>query len=537
MVIFGLFTLFALFGTVLATGSRTQRSEVLQEVTVAWSDQEAIARLKRCLSEHHRRLTLLVQSYGGLDGDAIDASVRVEFAKEISACVSLANSLSEDWLQRYAPQLKSDTRTLEQDWSYVLKNLGVRHVDAVTRQVTRADPKVLELLTEVIPKAQDSERVRIARRYRSLAEIGARSDGFLIAAMAFPLISLGLLAFILLRRVLNTLLILTDGMVKLGHGDLEHRVEVDGADELTQFAVQVNAMADALLQSRRELDERADELEASLNALRGAQQQIVQQEKLAALGELVAGIAHEVNTPLGVAVTSGSLIEEGIRGLKMHSEHGTATRRILREAVADLEAASHPLRENLFRAAELVRSFRQVAVDRHSVATRTVRLSNWAKEIELSLAPLLRSRRIELENSVEDSTRISVEAGELGQIATNLIVNASLHAYPEPSDDPTQQHPVRLAAWLEHDALMITVADSGCGMSAETAARVFEPFFTTRRGSGGSGLGMHIVHQLVTSRFGGTIRLSTGLGEGTMWTVRLPLGSAALHLRDEPERA
>jgi signal transduction histidine kinase len=234
-----------------------------------------------------------------------------------------------------------------------------------------------------------------------------------------------------------------------------------------------------------------------------------------------------------VAVTTGSLVQDHLVHLRQHAEAGTATRGLVRRVVGDAELAAALMVENLRRAADLVCAFKQVAVDRGDVTVRAARLEEWIRALLHSLSPLARNHRVTLVVDVPMDANLVLAAGELEQIVTNLVVNGCVHAYPETGGSALDRR-VELSARYDDAALVIEVKDRGRGMMPEEVAHVFEPFYTTRRGQGGTGLGMHVVHQLVRERFDGTIGLDTAPGAGTRWTVRLPFETTALRLLGVP---
>jgi two-component system NtrC family sensor kinase len=279
-----------------------------------------------------------------------------------------------------------------------------------------------------------------------------------------------------------------------------------------------------LFTANESLTRRADELTASLEQLRDAQDQLVQREKMAALGALVAGVAHEINTPLGVAVTAITHAAERVRRLDGAVNAGTLTRGDMRSFLNEMDEAVGLALDNLERGARLVHSFKKVAVDHSSEAPRDAQLEELATDVVASLRPITRTAGVTVDVVSDARTRVRVDAGALVQVLTNLVQNACVHAF----DGVDGPRGVRIELRPVRDAAEVILSDNGNGMDADTAARVFEPFFTTRRSSGGSGLGMHIVHTLVTQRFLGTIALESAPGRGTRWTLRLPFGSPAL---------
>jgi C4-dicarboxylate-specific signal transduction histidine kinase len=286
----------------------------------------------------------------------------------------------------------------------------------------------------------------------------------------------------------------------------------------------LHAKSRELWAANQALEARAAELATSLQRLEEARDALVQREKLAALGGLVAGIAHEINTPLGVAVTAVSHGEDRVKTLAERSASGQVTRGELRTLVSDIGTAMQLALTNLQRAAALVRSFKKVAVDQSSEESREANLGEVLADVLTSLAPILRRARVEVRLLPTPSIPTRADVGALAQIVTNLVQNACVHAF----DDLPDPHVIEVELVDAGDAAIVAVRDNGRGMTEDVRARVYEPFFTTRRGAGGSGLGLHILHTLVTQRFGGTIELRTAPGEGTSWTLRLPFGSPTL---------
>ena len=272
------------------------------------------------------------------------------------------------------------------------------------------------------------------------------------------------------------------------------------------------------------LQARAAELAESMEQLQSAQGALVRQEKLAALGGLVAGVAHEINTPLGVAVTALSLTADQNAELDAMIASGKLSKSRLIHLVSGMTSSLSLADANLARAANLVQNFKKVAVDQSSGALRTVLLDEHIDGLVASLAPILRKGRASVTQDLQPDVRLRLDVGALGQVLTNLVQNACVHAFPEEQTERTLQVSCRRTA----TALVVTVADNGRGMDAETAARCWEPFYTTKRGEGGSGLGLHITHNIVCEHFMGGLDLKTAPGRGCRYTLRLPIGTAAL---------
>lgn len=264
--------------------------------------------------------------------------------------------------------------------------------------------------------------------------------------------------------------------------------------------------------------ERTAELQATLEHLKRTQNELLQSEKLASLGALVAGVAHELNTPIGNAVTVSSSLLDAHRQFSTQMASGL-TRRALQDFLADVGEGSQIIERNLSRAAELISSFKQLAVDQTSDQRRQFKLKDVVHEIILTMKPTLRRTAITLEDAIPDDIALDSHPGPLGQVLMNLINNAIIHAYAEGA-----QGIIGLGASLtQPDWLCIQVKDDGCGMDAATRKRIFDPFYTTRMGRGGSGLGLHIVYTLTTGILGGRIEVRSEPGRGSVFEVHLPL--------------
>ena len=185
---------------------------------------------------------------------------------------------------------------------------------------------------------------------------------------------------------------------------------------------------------------------------------------------------------------------------------------------------------SLERASELMQSFKQIAVDRTRSEDRTLQTSDWVGTVLQSLKPLARKHAVEVVLRTSTSMPVTVAAGALEQVLTNLVVNSFNHAFPPPDERPPDFPDPVVEVRLDEapDGLRIQVSDNGQGMPPEVQQSVFDPFFTTKRGQGGTGLGMHIVHQIVTGLFNGGITLATPPEGGVRWDIRLPFGSEAL---------
>jgi PAS domain S-box-containing protein len=266
-----------------------------------------------------------------------------------------------------------------------------------------------------------------------------------------------------------------------------------------------------------ELQKANKELAAALSTLNLAQEELVRSEKLAALGSLVAGIAHELNTPIGNSLMVASTLVDRTRDFSESYANGLK-RSTLESYIDDSAKAGDILVRNLYRAADLVTSFKQVAVDQTSSQRRQFSLAEVTSEIILTLSPMLKKTSVNVRQNIPATIRMDSYPGPLGQIVNNLVNNALLHGL-EGRDNGTIWIEAQTVAdgWIE-----LTVKDDGVGIPAANLNRIFDPFFTTKLGAGGSGLGLNITHTLVTSLLGGRIHVQSEVGVGTSFIISLP---------------
>jgi signal transduction histidine kinase len=267
-----------------------------------------------------------------------------------------------------------------------------------------------------------------------------------------------------------------------------------------------------------EVQERTRQLSQSLEDLRAAQDSLVQTEKLAALGRLVAGVAHEINTPVGTSLTVASAFIDKTKRFEVDVASGDVRRSILTEFIAASREAASQIMVNLGNAADLIQSFKQVAADRSVSDRRRFDLGQVTEQIVKGLRFGLRSQNLSVNVECEPNLAMNSYPGPYGQVLTNLILNSAVHAFPDGA-----RGSVHIAAKASgKDSVEVLFSDDGRGMSPEVKRQVFDPFFTTRRDQGSTGLGLHIVHNIVTNRLGGRINLETKPGAGTKIQIIVP---------------
>ncbi|MBE9225671.1 AAA family ATPase [Phormidium sp. LEGE 05292] len=280
------------------------------------------------------------------------------------------------------------------------------------------------------------------------------------------------------------------------------------------------SLENAILYSTLEqkVAERTQELSQALEDLKTTQKRLVESEKMAALGSLVAGVAHEINTPVGTSITVASTLADATQSFMNAVEQGQLKRSTLNNYLEVASESTDLILHNLQRAGELIQSFKQVAVDQTNLEKRTFGVISYLEEVLLSLAPQFKQADHVLTIEGDETIAIDSYPGALAQIVTNLVVNSLTHAY-----QPGECGNLRLEISQLNQEVIVQYSDDGCGIPEENLDKIFNPFFTTARNQGGSGLGLHIVHNLVTQKLQGTIDVSSKPGLGTLFIMKFPL--------------
>ncbi|MCM2680183.1 sensor histidine kinase [Echinimonas agarilytica] len=294
--------------------------------------------------------------------------------------------------------------------------------------------------------------------------------------------------------------------------------------ELEEQKIELEANHDALLSEIGQREETENilklqrcALQKTVADLEATQNQLVESAKFASLGELVAGVAHEINTPVGVTVTALSFLTERLDTLNTEFRDGTLTQGGMEQILTDCSQSCDLMTSNLHRAAKLISSFKQVAVDQSSESVRQVQLSSYIKDVVTSLQPELKRGQHTVNISCAGDLYLTTRTGALSQVITNLVMNSVIHGFEEKAKGV-----IEISIQQEQGQIEITYSDNGKGMNDDSLKRLFDPFFTTRRGKGGSGLGAHLVYNLVTHSMKGAIIANSQEGMGLTYTIQLP---------------
>ena len=329
-----------------------------------------------------------------------------------------------------------------------------------------------------------------------------------------------LIMFIIRTSVIRPLSALSTAMMDVSGGDYSKRIS-GLTGEFASMQGTFNLMGQELEKNRKELESRVDErtrqlslankdLTATIQHLQQTQKQLIESEKMASLGGLVAGVAHEINTPIGVGVTAASHMET-LNGTLVHQlESNSLKKSDLEFYIKDSVEAGKIILTNLNRAAELIRSFKQIATDQTHDSHRTINVKEYTDECLLSLKPLLKKCQHRVEIICPNDITINCNPGQYSQIIANLFVNAMIHAY-----DQDESGLLKLVIHLEDKKCHFHFSDNGKGIPEEDQEKIFEPFFTTSRNDGGTGLGLSTIYNIITQNMGGTIHCESIYGQGT----------------------
>ena len=262
---------------------------------------------------------------------------------------------------------------------------------------------------------------------------------------------------------------------------------------------------------------RTEHLEKALRDLKNTQVHLVQQEKLASLGGVVAGVAHEINTPLGIAKTGTSFHQDLLHKIKTQFDDKTLTASSMNEYILKAIEASQAVSHNLERAIDLVKNFKHAAVDRIDDSIHEHNLYELVSRIAQSMKAEFDRHGIDFKIDIDPAIHIVTYGSDLSQVLSNLLTNACIHGF-DGIDDPK----VLVTAVQKEDSIIVDVSDNGVGVKEDIQENVFDPFVTTKRMEGSTGLGMNIVFNQITGKLNGTIELITPAEGGTLWHIEIP---------------
>jgi two-component system NtrC family sensor kinase len=255
--------------------------------------------------------------------------------------------------------------------------------------------------------------------------------------------------------------------------------------------------------------------------LKSAQEQLVQSEKMASLGSLVAGVSHELNTPIGIALTASTSLLSMTRDLRTQLNNNTLKKSSLNNYFDQACSATELVESNINRATELITSFKQVAVDQTSERRRRFNLKSSIEDVIKTLTPKIKNTTHVVTIEIQEGIEMHSYPGPLGQVLTNFITNTLIHGFEDMEDGM-----MKIIGYRDHDNIVLEYSDNGCGIEAKNLPKIFDPFYTSKLGKGGSGLGLNVVYNLCTGILGGEVEVVSAAGDGITFTLTLPLEAA-----------
>ncbi len=321
----------------------------------------------------------------------------------------------------------------------------------------------------------------------------------------------------LLLRRLATLQLALDQAASHEQGSQVVDLPVRRHDEFGAITNSINAITHRLRTELAAGLKAEQEARDSLSTLRSAQESLVRAEKMAALGNLVAGVSHELNTPIGNIVMVASTQQERVRQFGQDVAANKVTRKGLQDYLDQSREGAEIVFNSATRAADLIQSFKQVAVDQASERLRSFDLAPQLAEIISITSPLFSKSGVDVQRDLAGGILMKTYPGPLGQVVTNMLANAVLHGLEKQADGI-----IKVSCRQHMGRAVIEVQDNGCGMGPDVQSKIFDPFFTTKLGRGGSGLGLHICHNLVYGPLQGSLRVQSEVGLGTTFTIEIP---------------
>ena len=353
-------------------------------------------------------------------------------------------------------------------------------------------------------------------------------------AMIMIMLILGTIAGIyILNKVTQPLLMVASGYNEItsGNWDVEIKQKRGHIKEVHEMIKGFNLMVDNIKSYIGKLVEKQNEIEElhktethrmnliideKTENLKAVMEELMEKERLASLGELVSGVAHEINTPLGVAVSASSLMEANNESFKKELLEGSISKSGLVSYIESIDETTAILNSNLYRAAELVKSFKEIAVNQSIEEKSRFNFREYIDSILLSLKHEYKNKNVEFKIDCPDDLVINNYSGAISQVFTNLIMNSLIHGFKD-----MKSGQINISVAPEDENLIIHYKDNGLGMNEEVKKRAFEPFYTTNRGKGGSGLGMNIVYNLVTAKLNGKISCKSEINMGTEFIIEI----------------
>jgi two-component system NtrC family sensor kinase len=412
------------------------------------------------------------------------------------------------------------------DRGWIGQTINSQEIRIPEKETTLIDrsPKELENIPRLrllAPLQEDNNVVGVVDVLLDTTEesniVSHRVTLIVVSGVISAVLLLLLLWLIIRRIVILPLLHLRESVIIVKKGGSLPKLDLRASLEIEEVS---EAFEDMVVN----LDSRYRELQIALESLQSAQDKLIQSEKMGALGSLVAGVSHEINTPVGIGVTAVSYLEQKTSEFTTLYQQNKMKKSDLDQFLESVAETAAMIHNNLQRASELVHSFKQVSADQTSEIKRTFYLKEYMDGVVVSLGPALKKTKHRIIVHCDRSLELYSYPGALSQIMTNLIMNSVIHGY-----EPDEEGNLIFNVNSDFNHIHVVYSDDGTGMPQDVLDKIFDPFFTTKRGKGGTGLGMNIVYNLVTQSLGGTISSYSSMGRGTLFSIEIPIEEEPVH--------
>lgn len=437
-----------------------------------------------------------------------------------SAIILGVKTPTQTTMNRMGEQIGSEFAIIENDHAWI-SGVNLLSDSGVGANLVESNTDNYVLATQKLDIPSFDDRAFKVMSRTSTLDLNHRTITLFIKLIVIAVVVLtltGIAMYFLVNLILNVPLnSLLNGVQSVEQGELDFKIKVPGRNELSRISASFNDMTSQIQQSSNDLKHANESLELKVkdrtNDLIEAQQQLIMSEKMASLGQLVAGVAHEINTPLGNSITALSYSHEVMKSMRNSFESKKLTSGDFEVFITDIDDSMELIDINLRKASELVQTFKRVAVNQSIEELTDFSVLEQVREVLKTLQPTLKKSNVKINVEINKGIQVTNYPGSFYHIISNLIMNSLIHAFPDKKGNIT------ISVKSDGDELHILFKDDGAGMDEETSRKIFDPFYTTKRGSGGTGLGMYMTYNIVTQRLGGTIEVESKLGEGTQFDI------------------
>lgn len=354
-----------------------------------------------------------------------------------------------------------------------------------------------------------------------LKESAIEVRNYIIAISLIVLTILLIISFIFFKNLLNPLNKLSNLVQKVSKGDFSTRFPIENrSDEISILAQKFNEMVETIESRTKDLEDSNGELEYMIENLKKTQDKLIESEKMASLGELVAGVAHEINTPVGIGLTAASHIAYISEVVKDSYKNEKMTQKEFEEYISEADKLANIIFSNLTKTSDIVKNFKQVAIDQPSEQKRIYNVKEYTTGILFSIENIMKHKDIKVDIICDDNININFYPGQYSQIITNLIINSVKHGFKS-----KDKGSILIDISLVEESLNLIYKDDGEGIPEENLSEIYNPFFTTNKEGGGSGLGLNIIYNLITNNFKGSIKCESKLGSGVTFKINIPINA------------